>query len=118
MEQVFVIASLGWLLPILFRIRHPRTQLLLCHTVLALCLILPLAEPWQHPVIHRAAASVADAEPAVRRDAAKDAVVTPVTKGRANQPAAAPPRIALTHPLPWTQIVLWILAAGFMARLA
>jgi len=83
MEQVFVIASLAWLLPILFRIRHPRTQLLYCHMVLALCLVLPLVEPWQHPVIHRAAASA-----------------------------------ALTHPRPWTPIVRWILAAGFMARLA
>ncbi len=54
-EQVFVIAMLGWLLPILFRIRHPRTQLAYCHAVLALCLILPLVEPWRHPVIHRAA---------------------------------------------------------------
>jgi beta-lactamase regulating signal transducer with metallopeptidase domain len=54
-EQVFVIAALGWLLPIVFRVRHPRTQLIYGHVVLALCLILPLVEPWRHPVIHRSA---------------------------------------------------------------
>ncbi len=65
MEQVFVVATLGWLLPVLFRIRHPRTQLIYCHVVLALCLILPLAEPWQHPVIHRAAISPVEAARAI-----------------------------------------------------
>lgn len=82
MEQVLVIATLGWLLPMVFRIRHPRTQLVYCHAVLALCLILPFAEPWQHPVIHAAAT--------------KSAVAATV---------------------PWTTILLWILATGFMARL-
>ena len=53
--QVFVISALAWLLPILFRVRHPRTQLVYCHAVLALCLILPLIEPRRHPVIHIAA---------------------------------------------------------------
>src|ERR1700722_20552909 len=54
-EQVFVIAAIGWLLPILFRVRHPRTQLVYCHVVLALCVILPFIQPWRHPVIHRVA---------------------------------------------------------------
>jgi hypothetical protein len=33
--QVLVIASLGALLPVLFRIRHPRTQLAYTHFILA-----------------------------------------------------------------------------------
>ena len=45
--QVFVIASLGALLPQVFRIRHPRTQLAYGHLVLAVCLVLPLIQPWQ-----------------------------------------------------------------------
>ena len=45
--QVFVIASLGALLPQVFRIRHPRTQLVYVHLVLAVCLVLPLIQPWQ-----------------------------------------------------------------------
>ena len=48
LAQVFVIASLGALLPLLFRIRHPRTQLAYNHLVLAACLLLPLMQPW-HP---------------------------------------------------------------------
>src|SRR4030095_15094759 len=45
--QVCVIASLGALLPQVFRIRHPRTQLAYGHLVLAVCLVLPLIQPWQ-----------------------------------------------------------------------
>ena len=46
--QVFAIASLGAFLPLVFRIRHPRTQLAYSHLVLAVCLVLPLIQPWQH----------------------------------------------------------------------
>ena len=46
--QVFVIASLGALLPVVFRIRHPRTQLAYSHFVLAVCVFLPLIQPWNH----------------------------------------------------------------------
>jgi len=48
--QISVIAGLGAALPMLFRIRHPRTQLAFLHLVLAFCILLPLMEPWQHPL--------------------------------------------------------------------
>src|SRR5260370_31422037 len=51
MEQVLIIASLGSLLLIVFRIRHPRTQLAYCHILLAVCLALPFIQPWRHPVV-------------------------------------------------------------------
>ena len=45
--QVFVMGSFGALLPLLFRIRHPGTQLAYNHLVLAVCLVLPLIQPWR-----------------------------------------------------------------------
>jgi len=48
--QVLLMGSLGALLPLVFRLRHPRTQLAYNHLVLAACLVLPLIQPW-HPSI-------------------------------------------------------------------
>jgi hypothetical protein len=44
--QVLVIGSIGALLPMLFRIRAPRSHLLYCHMLLVVCLVLPLIQPW------------------------------------------------------------------------
>jgi beta-lactamase regulating signal transducer with metallopeptidase domain len=49
--QVTVIAALGTALPILFRIRHPRTQIAYYHLILVVCVVLPLIEPWYHPLL-------------------------------------------------------------------
>jgi hypothetical protein len=49
--QVTVIAALGTALPIFFRIRHPRTQIAFYHSILAVCVALPLIEPWYHPLL-------------------------------------------------------------------
>ena len=72
--QVFVIASIGALLPLIFRICHPRSQLAYCHLLLAACLVLPVIQPWQHPVVlvsssqqmAPAAVQIPGAAPAVR----------------------------------------------------
>jgi len=45
--QSLIVATSAALLPIVFRIRHPRTQLYYCHAVLALCLLLPFIQPWE-----------------------------------------------------------------------
>ena len=45
--QVLLVGTVGALLPFVFRIRHPRSQLAYCHIVLALCLLLPLIQTWQ-----------------------------------------------------------------------
>jgi len=47
MIQTIVLASLAAILPIAFRLRHPRMQLLYCHAALAICLLLPVLQPWQ-----------------------------------------------------------------------
>jgi hypothetical protein len=39
--QTALFASVAALLPILFRVRHPKTQLYYCHAALAFCLIPP-----------------------------------------------------------------------------
>src|SRR5215471_11363377 len=49
--QVLVIGSLGAVLPLMFRIRHPRSQLIYSHLLLAACFVLPMTQPWRHPVI-------------------------------------------------------------------
>src|SRR4029450_9890734 len=49
--QVLVIGSIGALLPLGLRIRHPRSQLVYCHVLLVGCVVLPVIQPWQHPVI-------------------------------------------------------------------
>lgn len=51
MLQVLVLASLAALLPLMLRIRHPRTQLAWCHVALLVCLLLPLLQRWRHPVV-------------------------------------------------------------------
>jgi beta-lactamase regulating signal transducer with metallopeptidase domain len=58
--QVTVIAALGTALPMLFRIRHPRTQMAFYHFILAVCIALPLIEPWHHPLLFTTSAMQGD----------------------------------------------------------
>lgn len=57
MEQAFLLASIGSLLLLLFRIRHPWTKLGYCHTLLLVCLALPWIQPWRHEAAPSAAAT-------------------------------------------------------------
>ncbi len=117
MEQAFVLASAGSLLLMVFRIRHARTKLAYCHALLALCLLLPLLQPWKHPVVVREIPSTADAAPAF--EAASTA--RPAAAGTA---APLPASIVATPPpkAQWPQIpegrpILWLLAAGAAVKL-
>jgi beta-lactamase regulating signal transducer with metallopeptidase domain len=42
-----VLAAAGSLLLAIFRIRHPWTKLAYCHSLLAICLVLPWIQPWR-----------------------------------------------------------------------
>ncbi len=64
MEQAFLLATAGSLLPMIFRIRHAPTKLVYCHGLLAVCLVLPILQPWRHPVIVNEGAAAAHADPA------------------------------------------------------
>ena len=95
--QVSVIALAGAVLPAIFRIHHPRSHLAWCHALLLACIVLPLIQPWLHPVISGPTAS--------RSELADTANVTDGTpSGQA--------------PIPWSRIVAWILLAGIVARLS
>ena len=74
--QVFVIASLGALLPQVFRIRHPRTQLAYGHLVLAVCLALPLIQPWQ-PLMPSLPGAAIGIDPRCRFHVGADCLVDP-----------------------------------------
>ena len=47
--QVSAVASVGALLPKIFRIRHPRSHLVYCYALLVACVGLPLLQPWVDP---------------------------------------------------------------------
>lgn len=98
--QVFVIASLGALLPLLFRMRHPRSHLVYCHLVLIACLVLPVIQPWQHPLI------------VVQDEASQQTTSAAATEAAVAVPAAPAPAAAI----PWNRVVVWILLAGMAAR--
>jgi beta-lactamase regulating signal transducer with metallopeptidase domain len=49
--QAVLVASVGVLLPLLFRIRHPKSQLVYYHSILILCIVLPLIQPWQDSLL-------------------------------------------------------------------
>jgi len=117
MEQIFVIATLGWLLPVLFRIRHPRTQLAWCHLVLVVCAVLPFAEPWQHPVIHRTTVSAPEINLAGTGGGSNQTAPVKPPAPTAVQPAIAPIRGGVALQLSWNQIVLWTMAAGVVLRM-
>src|SRR5262245_11943277 len=94
--QVFLIASLGMLLPFIFRIRHPRSQLVYCHLLLAACVFLPLIQPWQHQQV----------------------VVTspsPTAGGESPPPFIKPATPAAG--IPWDALALGIIGSGIVVRL-
>src|SRR6185369_4355944 len=93
--QVFAIASIGAVLPLVFRIRHPRSQLAYCHLLLAACLFLPLIQPWQHPTV-----LVTTTKPALTTASVPSQVAAP-----------------LDALFPWSQAAAWVLIAGFAGRL-
>jgi len=118
MAQALVVASVGSILPVVFRIRHPRTQLLYSHALLLACLLLPIGEAW-HPAtpIGAPAAKGQPPESAALSESAANGVVT-------RPPSLAPP-VPLPRPatsfLATTflarRVLPWILAAGFLGRL-
>ena len=96
--QVCVIAALGAVLPLLFRIRHPRSRLLYCHSILLLALLLPVIQPWYHPV----------------------AISTTPTAVAATQPTTntAPPPLTASIPAAFERVIFWLFVAGAAVKLA
>src|SRR5262245_1906814 len=51
MAQSALLATVGAILPMVFRIHHPRAQIAYSHLLLIACLVIPWVEPWRHPRI-------------------------------------------------------------------
>jgi hypothetical protein len=49
--QVSILAFAAVLLPMLLRIRHPKSQLVYYHIVLLMCFAIPFIQPWQYPIL-------------------------------------------------------------------
>lgn len=120
MEQVTVLALAGALLPVVFQVRHPRTQLAYCHLILAVCLLLPFLQPWRHPVVVIPTDNVAADDIA----ASVSAAAPPATDTRIAAAAvdpASPPTTAAGHPFWQTvqgnRLLLLLLAAGVLGRM-
>ena len=94
--QVSVLALAGVILPAIFRIRHPRSQLAYCYGLLLACLVLPLIQPWQHPVVSGANGS--------HPELLDMAQVVQSTRSASNA-------------LEWKGMMGWTLVAGIVARL-
>jgi len=57
--QVSILALLGAVLPVVFRIDHPRSHLAYCYALLVTCIVLPLVQPSQHPLVSAVTAQLA-----------------------------------------------------------
>ncbi|MBZ5575884.1 MAG: M56 family metallopeptidase [Acidobacteriia bacterium] len=123
LQQTILLTAAAALLPALFRLRHPRTQLAYCHVVLVLALLLPVLEPWSHPVVFlpqpasaspdtRSGLPVAPPTPQAR---------PPIDAPESRASAVAPPAPFATRISTWTQthirsLLLAILGAGAALR--
>jgi len=118
--QSVLLASAGALLPVAFRMRHPRTQLTYLHAVLAICMVLPLAEPWQHPVAVRERVAASEESRTYTAPAGQPAA-QPVSPQGTLPLVAAPSRHsgrnADVFALPALALI-WIFAGGFAVKLA
>lgn len=124
MGQIVLLAAAGAALPMLFRLRHPRTQLAYCHLLLGACLLLPMVEPWSHPRLVVRAPGPAETSqggaPSVPAAVSVSANAQPGPMAKPAPPAAP----ATTSPSPlwprWAdaRVLLWILGAGALARLS
>ncbi len=102
--QIGLLVGLGALAPMLLRLRTPRARLLYWQALLVACLVLPWVQPWRQEVIGLSNANV----------------VATVSMTGANSPAMTTTAAAFApapSSIPFATIVLWLLLAGFVARL-
>ena len=118
--QITAIALVAAVLPAVFQVRHPRTQLAYCHLMLAVCLLLPFLEPWRHPVVVIPDGSAADdAVIATASQAAPPrAPATKAEVARAVQISSAPAPVPFWRRVPADSLLMWILGAGVLGRLS
>src|SRR5437867_2457292 len=98
--QVSILALLGAFLPVVFRIDHPRSHLAYCYALLVACIVLPLAQPWQHPLVSASTAQLSQLPLEFR-----------------NENSAAFEGAAARAVVSWNRVVGWTLLMGIAARL-
>jgi TonB family protein len=105
--QIGLLVGLGALTPPLLKLRTPRAKLLFWQALLVACLLLPWIQPWRQEVIN------------------VTAINTITTAGPQTQPTNEPAQrnrdrqaAVVHHPIPLTTIILCLLAAGIVVRLA
>jgi TonB family protein len=96
--QVLIVTSIGALLPFLFGIRHPRSNLVYYRLLLFAALLLPLLQP-----VHRDVVLVREGTPA--------AAVSPARAAGAEQSEAP------AADSDWRNLILGLLAAGVVTRI-
>lgn len=95
-----LIGAVGWL-PTVLRMRSPKARLLFWHALLAVCLLIPLVQPWRSEVVT-----------ATVQIAAGPAIVVAPTAARSGW-HLSPGEIALAFLLAGCMARLCLLAAGF-----
>ena len=108
--QIGLMVGLGALVPPLLKLRTPRARLLFWQTVLIACIVLPWVQPWRQEVVsfvhrelsrHRRSTRPLSAAPSLTVVAA----------------TASSTRHSIARTIPFTAILLWLLAAGVMVRI-
>ena len=119
-EQITLIALVAALLPVLFQVRHPRTQLAYCHLMLVVCLLLPFLEPRRHPVL-LVSDSSAPGEAVIATTSQEAQPSAQATNGGTSHSVALPPApapVPFWRRVPADDLLLWVLAAGVLGRLS
>jgi TonB family protein len=93
--QISILGLIAALLPAILRIRHPRSHLIYCHSVLVVCLALPMVQPWRHRTI----------------------VVGPVVAPQA-APVPSVPMAPQGSVFPWGAALAWLIVSGAAVRLS
>ena len=96
--QVLMITSIGALLPIVFRIHHPRSTLMYYRILLLAALLLPLLQPIEHEVVVVSGGAFSAKAPAL-----------------ASTPAAVAEESTAGN---WRDVVLAVLLVGMIIRVA
>jgi TonB family protein len=103
--QVGLLVALGAIIPPVLKLRTPRARLLFWQTILASCVLLPWIQPWRQQVIN---ASSVKAISAIEISQAS-------APSLPDSSVSAPP---VPHQIPFTAILLCVLAAGVIVRIA
>jgi TonB family protein len=102
--QIGLLVGLGALVPSVLRLRTPRAKLLYWQALLIACVVLPSVQPWRQEVISLSSVNTSIA-------------VEPAVTGPVALVAVAPAYASARRAIPFTSIVLWLLAAGVIIRL-